>query len=161
MHICRIFCAYTLHIWLIQSIFAFFCILFTYNCIFIAYLCIFCAYFMHISCIFDLYSPYIWFVFAYFTYIYIFFAYFFHMTAYFMHIKCISCIFRAYLCGSIPGYFPASLVAGCSCTILASPTSTGSCALFIARKLMRICPGTATQGGRPGRPAAPPHRATA
>ena len=51
---------------------------------------------------------------------------------------------------------PASLVAGCSCTIPASPTKTGSCTLFIARELMQIRPGIismATQGRRPGLPA--------
>ena len=51
------------------------------------------------------------------------------------------------------GSIPASPVQGRSCSIPTSPTTTGSCALFIAGKLMRICPGTATQGCRPGRPA--------
>ena len=53
-----------------------------------------------------------------------------------MHIICISCIFLAYL-SYFYGSIPASPVAGCSCTIpalAASPTTTGSCALFIARK---------------------------
>ena len=55
----------------------------------------------------------------------------------------------------------ASRVAGCSCTIPASPTTTGSCTLFIARKLMRIRPGLATQGRRPGRSPPGPARSPA
>ena len=54
------------------------------------------------------------------------------------------------------GSIPASPVPGRSCTIPESPTTTGSCALFIARKLMRIRPGTATPGRRPARPTGPP-----
>ena len=56
------------------------------------------------------------------------------------------------------GSIPASRVAGCSCTIPASPTTTGSCTLFIARKLMRIRPGLATPGRHPGR--SPPRQAS-
>ena len=117
---------------------------------------IFRAYFLHIWPIQSLYLH----IFVHvFTYICIVFAYFFHMTAYFMHMNAFPAYFvhiYAYLCGSIP----ASLVAFCSCTILATPTATGSCALFIARKLMRICPGMATQGRSPDLPPPPPHRAT-
>ena len=58
------------------------------------------------------------------------------------------------------GSIPASPVAGCFCTISASTTTTGSCALFIARKLMQICQGMATQGRSPGQPTRPPHLAT-
>ena len=59
------------------------------------------------------------------------------------------------------GSIPASRVAGCSCTIPASPTTTGSCTLFIARKLMRIRPGLATLGRRAGLPLPWPARSTA
>ena len=56
------------------------------------------------------------------------------------------------------GSIPASQVAGCSCTIPASPTTTGSCTLFIASKLMWIHPGLATTGRRQGLP--PPGQAS-
>ena len=48
-------------------------------------------------------------------------------------------------------FIPASRVAGCSCTIPASPTTTGLCTLFmITRKLMLIRSGLATQERCPG-----------
>ena len=67
------------------------------------------------------------------------------------------------------GSIPASPVAGCSSTIPASPATTISCALFIARKLMQIRPGMFARVWRPrgaartGPPAPPgrPHRAAA
>ena len=49
------------------------------------------------------------------------------------------------------GSIPAGRVAGCSCTIPASPTTTGLCTLFIACRVMRIRPGMATPGRRPAR----------
>ena len=91
-----------------------------------------------------------------------------HIYAYFwQHILCIS---LAYLTNTVCKYFlclcmhiscivmhisarsiPLS-VAGFSCTIPASST-TGSCALFIARKLMHMLPRIATPGRLPGGPA--------
>ena len=44
------------------------------------------------------------------------------------------------------GSIPASWVVAYSCTIPASPTTTGSCTLFIARKLLQIRRGIATPG---------------
>ena len=121
-----------------------------YNCIIMAYTeynVHIKEYFWHISCI----------SFAYLTNtVYIF--------AYFKHIFTYNCIFFAYLCIFLPGpmrSIPASRFAGCSCTIQASPTTTGSCTLFIARKLMRIRPGLATPGRRPGRSPPGPARSPA
>ena len=125
-------------------------------CIYKQISCIFLAYFLHIWLI---QSIYLHIVFTYFTYICIFFAYFFHMTAYFMHIKCISCIFSAYLCRSIP----ASPVAGCSCTILASPIAKRFLCTLHCLQFHAHVPGHGDPWVQPwpARPAPPPHRATA
>ena len=82
---------------------------------------IFLAYFVHIFCIFDLYS-------LFFTYMYAYFVHIFYIYLYILS------IFTHIFARSIP----ASLVAGHSCTIPASPTTTGLYALFIASKLVLI-----------------------
>ena len=82
---------------------------------------IFLAYFVHIFCIFDQYSLFVTCMYAYF--VHMFYTYL-HILSIFTHIFARS--------------IPASLVAGHSCTIPASPTTTGLYALFIASKLMLI-----------------------
>ena len=130
------------------------CILLAYTCIFKGCLVQVCngieleritAYNMHIQ-------TYFWHIpcisFAFFTntvYSCAYFVHFLHITAYSLHISA--------------GSIPASPVQGCSCTIPASPTTTGSCALVIAGKLMRVRAGMANPGRRPDRPTGPPHRA--
>ena len=56
---------------------------------------------------------------------------------------------------------PASPVVVCSNTIAASPSITGSCALFITSKLLLILQGMTTQGRLPGQPTCLPYRAAA
>ena len=94
----------------------------------------FLVYFVHIFCTVDKYSHKL---FAYFMHI---FYIQLHILCKYMHISSWSIL--------------ASRVVACSCTIPASPTTRGSCTLFIARKLMRIRLGMATPGRHPDRPAA-------
>ena len=95
------------------------------------------AYFRHISCISFACLPNTVYIIAYFVH-------FLHVT-----------IFFAYFCSSSQP---------CSELYLShssKPTTIGQCALFIARKLMRIRPGMANLGHSLDQPTGPPHRAAA
>ena len=151
------FCTFSLHIFAYST---------NKKSVFLHILCKFVVFFWRIPAYFEYRTAYYLHIYAYFWHIsYKFLAYSTPTVYIFLHMLCIlftnNCVFLAHFLHASAGSVPASRVASCSCTIPASPTTTGSCAFFIVRKLMRICPGMATPRRRPGRSTGPPHRTAA